>query len=259
MKSWALITGASEGIGRELAKLFAADQHNLVLVARSENRLKELASELQTQHGIEVRILAKDLTTPNAAAEIFEAVSPLPVSVLVNNAGSGWHGNFATTPLPQSLTIMRLNMEAVVTLTHLFLQPMLARRDGKILTVASTAAFQPGPSVNVYYATKAFAHSFSYALGEELRGSGVTVTTLCPGTTHTEFFKRGNFSPVRNLFTMDAATVARAGYRGMQRGRRTVIPGAANKIAAAISRRLPLSWSTAIVRRLHRNAGKRTA
>ena len=253
MNQWALVTGASSGIGWEFAKLFAADKFNLILVARNETRLNELAAELRTQHGIEVKVLVKDLSAPSAPQEIFDALRDTPVSILVNNAGIGWHGAFAQTELQQSLDIMRLNMDALVKLTHLFVQPMLARRAGKILNVASTAAFQPGPMVNVYYASKAFVHSFSYALADELRGTGVTVTTLCPGTTHTEFFARGNFGPVRVAFTMDARTVAVAGYRGLMQGKRVVIPGMTNKIASAISKRLPVRWTTAIVRRLHKS------
>lgn len=252
MSEWALITGASSGIGRELAKLFAADQFNLVLVARNESRLAELASELRGRNGIEVRVLAKDLNLPTAPAELFEALRDIPVSILVNNAGVGWRGAFVKTDLSRSLDIMRLNMDALVRLTHLFAQPMLARRAGKILNVASTAAFQPGPMIAIYYASKAFVHSFSYALAEELDGSGVSVTTLCPGTTYTEFFERGNFGPVRAPFTMSAKDVAVAGYRGLMAGKRVVIPGATNKIASFLAKRLPLAMTTAVVRRLHR-------
>ena len=252
MSQWSLITGASSGIGWELAKLFAADKFNLILVARNEAKLNQLAVELRAQHGIEVKVIAKDLAAPTTPQEIFEALRATPVSILVNNAGSGWHGAFAQTDLQQSLAIMRLNMDALVKLTHLFMQPMLARRSGKILNVASIAAFQPGPMVNVYYASKAFVHSFSYALACELEDSGITVTTLCPGTTHTEFFARGNFGPIRAAFTMDARIVAVAGYRGLMQGKRVVIPGVINKIASAISKRLPVRWTTAIVRRIHK-------
>ncbi len=253
MNDWALITGASSGIGWELAKLFAADKCNLVLVARNEERLSQLAAELRARHGIEVKVIAKDLSLPTAPQELFDELRATPVAILVNNAGSGWHGAFAQTELRHSLAIMHLNMESLVKLTHLFVQPMLARRAGKILNVASTAAFQPGPMVNVYYASKAFVHSFSYALACELEGSGVSVTTLCPGTTHTEFFARGNFGPVRAAFTMDARTVAIAGYRGLLRGKRVVIPGLVNKIASALARCLPARWTTAVVRRLHKS------
>jgi len=252
MSEWALITGASSGIGWELAKLFAADQFNLILVARNEVRLNQLATELRAQHGIDVKVLPKDLSKPEAPQEVFDELRAVPVSILVNNAGSGWHGAFAQTDLERSLTIMHLNMDALVKLTHLFAQPMLTRRAGKILNVASIAAFQPGPMVNVYYASKAFVHSFSYALACELEDSGVSVIALCPGTTQTEFFKRGNFGPVRAAFTMDARTVAIAGYRGMMRGQRVVIPGFANKIASALAKRLPVRWAAAVVRRLHK-------
>ena len=251
MSEWALITGASEGIGCELAKLFAEDKFNLVLVARNEERLNQLAGELRSEHGIEVKVLAKDLSATTAPQEIFNALRDTPVSILVNNAGFGWHGAFAETELQRSLDMIQLNMATLVQLTHLFVQPMLKRRAGKILNVASTAAFQPGPMVSVYYASKAFVHSFSYALAEELQDSGVTVTTLCPGTTHTKFFTRGNFGSARAPFTMDARTVAEAGYRGLQRGQRVVIPGLTNKIGAFLARRLPLRLTTAIVRRIH--------
>lgn len=253
MNNWALITGASEGIGRELAELFAADRHNLILVARNEARLNLLATELRARHGIEVKVIAKDLSDAAAPQEIFDALRDTPVAILVNNAGRGWHGAFADTGLEQSLAIMRLNMEALVRLTHLFVQPMRARRAGRILNVASIAAFQPGPMVNVYYASKAFVYNFSYALAVELKDSGVTVTTLCPGTTHTEFFTRGNFGPMRAAFTMSARAVAEAGYRGLMRGRRVVIPGVTNQLVSALARRLPVRWVTAIVSRLHKS------
>jgi len=257
MNQWALITGASSGIGLELAKLFATDKFNLVLVARNEARLNQLATELRAKNGIETKALAKDLSSASAPQEIFDALRDTPIPILVNNAGFGWHGAFAETELERSLNMMHVNMDALVQLTHFFVQPMLARRAGKILNVASTAAFQPGPMVNVYYASKAFVHSFSYALAEELRDTGVTVTTLCPGTTQTEFFERGNFGPVRAAFTMDARTVAEAGYRGMMRGQRVVIPGLTNKIASAFAKRLPVRLTTAIVRRIHKGVERR--
>jgi short-subunit dehydrogenase len=252
MNDWALITGASSGIGLELAKLFAANKFNLVLIARNESRLNELAAELRERNGIAVNVLAKDLTSSNAPQEIFDALRDTPISVLVNNAGVGWHGAFAETDLQRSLEIMHLNMDVLVRLTHLFVQPMLKRRAGKILNVASTAAFQPGPMVAIYYASKAFVHSLSYALADELKDSGVTVTALCPGTTRTEFFERGNFGVLRAPFTMSARDVAVAGYDGLMRGKRVVIPGATNKIASFLAKRLPLALTIAVVRRLHR-------
>ena len=167
-----------------------------------------------------------------------------------------WMTGGCTGEMPRVETLVTVEFTeqaggTLVQLTHLFVQSMLQRRAGKILNVASTAAFQPGPMVNVYYASKAFVHSFSYALAEELQESGVTVTTLCPGTTHTKFFTRGNFGSARAPFTMDARIVAEAGYRGLLRGRRVVIPGLTNKIGSFLARRLPLRWTTAIVRRIH--------
>lgn len=256
MNEWVLITGASSGIGLELAKLFAADRFNLVLIARNEAKLNELAAELRGKHEIETRVLAKDLVQPNAAQEIFDALRDTPISILVNNAGIGWHGAFAETELQRSLEVMNLNMNSLVQLTHLFVQPMLQRRAGKILNVASTAAFQPGPMVAIYYASKAFVHSFSYALAEELEESGIEVTTLCPGTTHTNFFERGNFGPLRAPFTMSAKDVAIAGYRGLMRGKRVVIPGLTNKVASFLAKRVPLPLTTAVVRRLHRKRSR---
>jgi uncharacterized protein len=251
MNDWVLVTGASSGIGWELAGLFAAGHFNLVLLARNEGRLNKLAEELRAAHGIETKVLVHDLASPGAAQEIFDALRDLPVSLLVNNAGFGLYGPFAESDLRAQTEMMQVNMTALVQLTHLFLQPMLTRRSGKILNVASTAAFQPGPFVNVYYASKAFVHSFSYALAEELAGTGITVTALCPGTTHTEFFRRGNFGNTRAPFTMDARTVAEAGYRGLMNGKRIVIPGMMNKIMAFLARRMPIGVTTRVVRKVH--------
>jgi short-subunit dehydrogenase len=252
MIDWVLITGASSGIGLELAKCFAADHFNLILTARNEARLKQVADELRAQHGIQTKVIAKDLALPGAAQQIFDALRGTPVSILVNNAGFGVHGLFAKTDLRTQTDLLQVNMTALVQLTHLFLQPMLTSNRGRIMNVASTAAFQPGPTINVYFASKAFVYSFSYALAEELTGTNVTVTTLCPGTTRTEFFVRGNFGPVRGPFTMGADEVARIGYRGLMNGKRVVIPGLVNKVAAAISKRMPARVTAYFVRKLHK-------
>ena len=251
MNEWALITGASSGIGYELAKLFAADRFNLVLVARNETKLNELAGELRARHGIETKVLAKDLANSGSPQEIFDALRDTPVSVLVNNAGLGYYGPFAGRDVHSHVEIMQVNMTALVELTHLFLQPMLTRRCGRILNVASIAAFLPGPLINVYYASKAFVLSFSCALSDELADTGVTVTALCPGTTHTDFFRRGGFGPVRASFTMSARDVAEIGYRGMMRGKRVVIPGAMNKVFAALAKRMPLAVTMSAARRIN--------
>jgi hypothetical protein len=251
MNERALITGATAGIGYELAKLFAADHFNLVLVARDEKRLHKVAAELQAAYGVETIVLPKDLANNAAPQEIFHALRDTPISVLVNNAGFGSQGPFAAETLPLSLNMMHVNMDALVQLTHLFLQPMLARRQGRILNVASTAAFQPGPFTNVYYATKAFVFSFSVALAEELAGTGVTVTTLCPGFTRTEFHERAAIKRSPSLKMMPAQEVARAGFQGLIKGKGIVIPGAMNKLRSAVARGLPAPFTAKIVRRMN--------
>jgi short-subunit dehydrogenase len=253
MNEWVLITGASAGIGHELAKIFAAEKFNLVLVARNEARLRIVAEELRSQHGVATKILVKDLSLPNAAQEVFDALRDTPISVLVNNAGFGWLGAFAECDLQrQALEMMHVNMDSLVALTRLFLPPMLARKHGRILNVASTAAFQPGPFANIYFATKAFVLSFSTALSEELEGTGVTATALCPGSTRTEFFDRAGMKNLRpEWHMMDADVVARAGYRGLMRGKRVVIPGMFNKLTAKLNNFVPTSVTTKIVRKLN--------
>jgi uncharacterized protein len=252
MKEFALITGATAGIGYELAKLFAADHFNLALVARDEARLKKVAAELQSTHHIEAIVLPKDLSNTAAPREIFDALHDTPVSVLINNAGFGSQGAFAVEKLELSLSMMHVNMDALVQLTQLFLQPMFKRKSGRILNVASTAGFQPGPFTNIYYATKAFVFSFSVALAEELAGTGITVTTLCPGFTKTEFHERAGFQRSSKwLSMMSAQEVAQIGYRGLMNDKRVVIPGLRNKLTAAVSRRLPATFTARIVRRMN--------
>jgi uncharacterized protein len=254
MKNWALITGGSAGIGYELAKLFAADRFNLVLVARNEARLKRVAEEFRGEHGIAVKILARDLSNAAAPAQIFEELRDTQVSVLVNNAGFGWHGSFVEDNLQRSLDMMHVNMDSLVALTHLFAQPMLARREGRILNVASTAAFQPGPTAAIYFATKAFVYSFSCALAEELAGTGVTVTTLCPGSTRTEFHERARMQRFsKKMPMMDADVVAETGYCGFMKGKRVVIPGVVNKLTAALGKGLPERATSRVVRKLYKD------
>jgi len=253
MNDWALITGGSMGIGQELAKVFAANKFNLVLVARNESRLKQVADELRAQHNIQTKILVKDLSLASAPQEIFDALRDTPISVLVNNAGFGWRGAFAECDLQrQTLDMMHVNMDSLVALTRLFVPPMLARKQGRIMNVASTAAFQPGPFANIYFATKAFVLSFSAALSEELDGTGVTATALCPGSTRTEFFERANMQNFRrDSLMMDAGVVAEIGYRGLMRGKRIVIPGMLNKTTALLSRLASRQFAARTVRKLN--------
>src|SRR5271167_2160473 len=207
----ALITGASFGIGLELARIFARESYNLILVARSADKLRQLASELEKSHGTRSLILATDLTEPGAPAYVLDQTTraDLQVDVLVNNAGFGQYGLFAENDLEDCLRQIQLNVTTLTHLTRLYLPAMIERKTGGILNVASTAAFQPGPLMAVYFATKAYVLHFSEALANELHGKGVTVSCLCPGPTATEFQKRANLACTRlaKLGSMDAHTV----------------------------------------------------
>jgi len=240
----ALITGASSGIGLELAKLFALDGYDLVLVARRVERLEALGAELARRYGIRYHAVAVDLADPAAPATIVQRLdgAGLAVDVLVNNAGLGALGAFATADPETGRRMIRVNVEALTQLTRLLLPGMLARRRGRVLNVASTAGFVPGPLMAVYYATKAYVISFSEALAEELRGSGVSITVLCPGPTRTEFQAVAKMETTR-LFRMPGVTnagdVARAGYRGLMRGKRMVVPGLMNRALPFVVRVSP--------------------
>ena len=239
----ALVTGASSGIGKELARLLAADGYDLVLVARSGRSLEELASEMRAAHGIKVKVMLKDLSKPGAAEEIFARLDEdsTVIDVLVNNAGFATYDPFAETDASETLDLLALNIVTLTHLTRLSLAGMLSRGRGRILNVASTAAFQPGPLMATYYASKAFVLSFSEALSHELRTSGVTVTALCPGPTRTGFQDRADMHDARivRLSMMEASRVAQAGYRGMQSGKVVVIPGFQNWLLAQSVRFTP--------------------
>jgi len=252
----ALITGASEGIGREFAEVFAADGHPLVLTARNAERLETLAESLRRRRKVAVKIIPKDLAEPRAPAELFDELRDVPISMLVNNAGFGVYGRFAETDLQQELQMLQVNLLALVALTKVFLKPMLQRRAGKILNVASTASFQPGPWLSLYYASKAAVLSFSCALAIELRSSGVTVTTLCPGGTKSEFQKRAAMEQSR-LFNsplfkqMTARSVAEIGYSAMMRGRPVVVAGWKNKLITTVTKRMPDIWAGRLAERVN--------
>ena len=248
--STVLITGASGGIGYELAKLFARDHYNLVLVARSADKLAEVATELQVQGGT-VKTIALDLSAGQAPKFLFDQLAGTPIDILVNNAGFGVFGDFAQMPEEEILGQVQLNVTALTQLTRLFLPAMVRRRNGHIMNVASTAAFQPGPLMAVYYATKAYVLSFSEAIANELRDSGVTVTCFCPGATHTGFAKRAGNDKSRlfkQLGAMDADKVALDGYRALMEGRTLAISGAHNWLVAQSTRFAPRKMVTAISR-----------
>jgi uncharacterized protein len=253
-RSVAVVTGASSGIGLELSRLFARDRHDLVIVAQHAERLALVARELTTQYGVRVVEIATDLSDPAAPQEIERELNRqgLPPDVLVNNAGFGLRGPFTAIDLGKQLQMIQVNVRALTHLTGLLLPGMIERRRGRVLNVASTAAFQPGPLMAVYYATKAYVLSFSEALANETSGSGVTVTALCPGPTATAFQTRAGMEGTR-LFrggVMDAAAVARQGYEGMLRGARVVIPGWRNRLLAQSVRFAPRRMVTQIARSL---------
>ncbi len=234
MNETALVTGCTSGIGLHLARQFAKHGHPLVLVAPDAVELRSLAVSLSTEFGISATPVAKNLEDPNAAEDIFYRMQreDISVDILVNNAGHGSLGKFWEIPIEKDLSMLRLNVEAVLRLTKLFLPPMLARGDGRILNTASVAGFEPGPMLNVYHSTKAFVLSFSEALAVELEKTGVSVTALCPGPTDTDFFTKAGMEGVvgfqkGNL--MAPQDVAEAGYQGAMDRDLLVIPGAINK------------------------------
>lgn len=249
----ALITGATSGIGLELARLAARDGYRVLIVARHEDALRRTAEELQRAGAAAVILIPLDLSEPASVGALVERLTAerLTPDVLINNAGFGAVGAVADLDPDLLHRMIELNITALTRLTRALLPGMLARGTGRVLNVASTAAFQPGPFMAVYYASKAFVLSFSEALAEELRGSGVTVTALCPGPTRTEFAERSGArsTPLfRSGVVMEAAPVARAGYEGMMKGRRVVITGGLNRLLAFGTRLVPRRLATRISR-----------
>lgn len=257
-RTTALITGGSAGIGLELARQFATHGHDLVLVARHRDALEAAAGSLEGKYGVKVSALAFDLADPDSPQRLFDAVRSegIHVDYLVNNAGFGLGGEFADTDVNTELDMIQVNMAAVVHLTKLFMQPMLKEKSGRIMNVASTAAFQPGPLMSIYYASKAFLLSFSEALAEELRNTGVTVTCLCPGATATGFAERAGISNSR-LFTkvgvQKAEDIGVYGYAAMMRGERVAIAGMRNKVMIQAERLAPRALITRMARLAQEN------
>ncbi len=252
----ALITGASGGIGYEFAKLLARDCSTLVLVARNEGRLGDVKKELERAFPVSVLIMGKDLSKAGAPEEIFRELESrkIAVDILINNAGFGDLGAFAETEWPKEEKMIAVNVTALTRITKLFLKGMVERKSGRIVNVASTAAFQPGPFMSVYYATKAYVLSFSEALACELKGTGVSVTALCPGPTATGFATAAEVGQSR-LFRFvkpaSATAVARTGYDAMKKGKPVVIHGFLNKFMAFSVRTAPRNLLPIIVRWLH--------
>lgn len=248
-----MITGASSGIGRDLARLFARDGHDLILVSRSRERLAAVAEEIRGRHPVEIALIAADLGKPGAAAALLEEAraAGLEVDILVNNAGVGVSGPFLETDLAAERAMMRLHMDAAVELAKGLLPGMVARRTGGMLSVASTAAFQPGPGMAVYHATKAFLLFFSEALRWELRGTGVAVTVLCPGPTRTGFLQAmgRDEPPAVRAVSMTSRRAAEAGYRAFARARGVAVPGFWNGLGAQAVRLGPRDLTLRVVGR----------
>jgi short-subunit dehydrogenase len=253
MGKTALITGASSGIGYDLCPLFAADNYDLVIVARSESKLQEMAIALSQKYKIRVTPIAIDLSQADSADKLYAEIKnrSLVINILVNNAGFGLLGEFVAADYRRLSEMMSLNIVTLTRLTRLLLPDMVNRKSGKIMNVASTAGFQPGPLMAVYYASKAYVVSFSQALSNELAGSGVTVTTLCPGPTATKFEEVAgvNNTLLFNKYSMmSSPKVAIIGYRGLRKGKRLVIPGFRNKLLAFAVRFMPRKFLLNFVR-----------
>jgi uncharacterized protein len=247
-----LITGASSGIGKALAHQFAKDGYQLLLAARSVTKMQATADELQRQFKVSVTVIGADLETTEGPVNLHGEIKArgIVLSALVNNAGYGTFGEFKDSPLAPEVAMMQLNMNTVVMLTKLFLPDLLATR-GKILNTASTAAFQPGPYMAVYCATKSFVLSFTEAIASELEGSGVTVTALCPGPTTSGFQNKANLSNsglIKDKKLPTSEEVAALGYRAMQRGQRVYIPGFVNWVMAQSMRFTPRNLATKVVK-----------
>lgn len=243
----ALVTGASSGIGYEIARVLASKGHNLVLVARREDNLRQLAHYLEREHSIKAVYIAADLTDPNAAQQIYDAVHQqnIPIDILVNNAGMGTWGPFTSSYTDADITALETNVVALTQLSKLFSRDMVKRGLGKILNIGSITGFMPGPYMAVYHASKAYVLSFSLALRSELKGTGVSVTVVCPGPTTSEFHQIAgtvDLPLLKQVNMMGSAQVARAAVKAMHNRKAVEVPGLLNKITVILPRFFPRSW-----------------
>lgn len=254
--STTLVTGASSGIGNALAKKFAQHNYDLVLIAEDSSELSRAAQELREKFPVEIVEMPKNITDEKAPEEIYDNLKRrnIRIDVLVNDAGVGQREKFHETDIEKDIYIIRLNIEALLRLTKLFVKEMVSHRSGKILNLGSVASFQPGPLMAVYHASKAFVVSFSEALADELEGTGVTVTALCPGPTDTNFFDRADMENARILqdgVVMEPDKVAEIGYKALMEGERIVIPGMGNKILTFARRLMPKSAQAVLNRKFY--------
>lgn len=256
-KKWVLITGASSGIGKALASEFAAKGYNLFLTSQDELPLHQVAAQCRQQYNIETQAYVADLTCFESVDGLIAALfaPPIEVEFLVNNAGFGVGGEFLRTDLAQELNLLNVQLAAMLKLTKAVLPQMIARKKGRILNVASVYSFAPVPFQAVYSATKAFLLTFSEALGEELKHTGVTVTTLCPGTTQTEFRARAGIAQKNKAAGASPEAVAKIAVRQALKGKRLVVPGFANRVFVFFTRRLPVSVVPLVVRLINSARG----
>jgi uncharacterized protein len=250
----ALITGASGGIGCELAILFAMNRHKLVLVARNEQKLNTLSNKISKKHGVPVKIMVRDLSEPSVPLKIYNELrsEKIHIDYLVNNAGFGNYGLFHKTDWEKEAGLINVNIMALTYMSKLFLKDMIHEGYGKIMNVSSTAAFQPGPMMSVYYASKAFVQSFSEALANETAGTGVSITALCPGPTNTGFEKTASLeeSKLFKRFKLSSAKeVAEYGYKKMMAGQTVALHGTMNKLMIAASKMLPNKIIVPVIRK----------
>ena len=255
MRKTALVTGASAGIGLELARLFARQRNDLVLVARRGDRLREIAAELEGEYRITARVIVADLATADGPRRLFDELQERGVEIeyLVNNAGFGTFGPFSETDVQNTMNLLRLNIGALTELTALLLPAMIERNSGRVLNVASAAAFQPGPLMATYYASKAYVLHFSEALNQELAAKEVSVTALCPGPVRTEFQQVAGMETsglVLGKRLISVEQVAKAGYRAMMRGKAYVIPGLGGKLLSVAVRFAPRRLVAKFVHRM---------
>ena len=239
-EQYALVTGGTSGIGYELVKLLARDGYNLVIVARDQNELQQVAEEIKTSHSVDVITLAKDLFDPENAFEIYDEVRSrgLSIDILINDAGQGQYGEFKDTDIRRELDIVNLNISSLIILTKLYLRDMLQQKQGRIMNLSSIASKVPGPWQSVYHGTKAFVQSFTEAIRSEVDGTGVTITALLPGATATDFFAKADMleaKPVAQGKLDDPAKVAEDGYKAMMKGSDMVVSGAKNKMTVAMA------------------------
>lgn len=262
-EKYALVTGASGGIGNELAKLLASEGKHIVVVARNRDKLEDLKRDVESEQVTKVKVLVKDLSKPEAPIEIFSELQNehIEVDVLVNNAGYGVYGRFSETNLQQELEMIQVNVTSLTALTKLFLRKMLENKYGRILNVGSTGSFLPVPLESVYGGSKAFVLSFSEALTNELKGTGVSVTCLCPGLTDTNFYKRAVGKEPRSnqkRWMMDAAKVAQVGYKALKEGESIILPGFINKSIPILVRVLPRAWLLRLSRLVLERGGSKS-